>query len=382
MGDSTRRPTRIGDYETHPAADRFRLCNEQEFSDLVESMRAYGFDRETPAVLSRDGLLCDGRNRVRAALEVGVEPIFVTTEKTGDDLEHWILRTNVARRHLESHEKAKLAYESRELYKRRAKARQVEAGESFGKGSVPGREAIDGSKWTEEASQDFGTSAAQVERYQRVAESGEPDLVEAVDSGELSLKAASAEVARRKQDPALGGAQSLRGSAESAALSHQDGYDSDEWYTPRKYVDAVREVLGQIDLDPASNATAQEWIGAERHFTKDDDGLAQEWRGKVWLNPPYSQPLATNFGKKLIDEYLAGRVTEAVMVQNASTDTGWFHELAKRSTVCVTRGRINFDRECGGSAANRYGQVFFYFGRNRERFREVFSAFGLVGDLR
>ena len=368
-------------YRVHPAADRFRFCTDEEFADLVESMRAYGFDQETPAIKDRDGVLCDGRNRVRAAHVAGVEPIFITTLKEGDELEHWILRTNVARRHLESHEKAKLAYLSRELYQRRAKARLSASGGDRKSGSVPGRDPIDGAKWTEEAAQDFGTSAAQIERYARVAESGEADLLHAVDVGELSLKAASAEVARRKADPALGWAQGLR-AVGGWALSHQEGYDSDEWYTPRQYVEAARLVMGEIDLDPASNDVAQAWISAARFFTKDDDGLAREWSGRVWLNPPYSQPLASNFGAKLIEEWEAGRVKQAVMVQNASTDTSWFHELATRSTVCLTRGRINFDREDGGSGANRYGQAFFYFGPNIERFREVFGAFGLVGELR
>jgi hypothetical protein len=70
------------------------------------------------------------------------------------------------------------------------------------------------------------------------------------------------------------------------------------------------------------------------------------------------------------------------MVQNASTDTAWFHALASVSTVCLTRGRINFNRDTGGSAANRYGQCFFYFGKDTEKFRAVFGSFGLIGELR
>jgi phage N-6-adenine-methyltransferase len=169
-----------------------------------------------------------------------------------------------------------------------------------------------------------------------------------------------------------------------AATSSIEGYDSDEWYTPAKYVEAAREVLGEIDLDPASCEHAQRRIRARRFYTKRDDGLAQRWKGRVWLNPPYSQPLATQFADKLLEEHAIGRVTAAIMVQNSGTDTGWFHRVASRASICLVEGRINFDRESGGSARNRYAQVFFYLGDEdgHERFVERFAEHGLVGRLR
>jgi hypothetical protein len=47
--------------------------------------------------------------------------------------------------------------------------------------------------------------------------------------------------------------------------------------------------LGEIDLDPASNALAQSWIKAGNFFTIEDDGLKQQWFGRVWCNPPYGR---------------------------------------------------------------------------------------------
>jgi hypothetical protein len=60
-----------------------------------------------------------------------------------------------------------------------------------------------------------------------------------------------------------------------------------EWYTPPIYIEMARQVLGNINLDPASNHTAQEWIDAEAYYTKEDNGLIQPWFGSIWLNPPY-----------------------------------------------------------------------------------------------
>ena len=63
-----------------------------------------------------------------------------------------------------------------------------------------------------------------------------------------------------------------------------------EGYTPAIYIDSVYSVMGSINIDPASNKYANQTVKAELFFTKDDDGLKKSWNGKVFLNPPYSQP--------------------------------------------------------------------------------------------
>ena len=53
-----------------------------------------------------------------------------------------------------------------------------------------------------------------------------------------------------------------------------------EWYTPFNIIDLAREVLGVINVDPASNLIAQEWIKADKFYTKDTNGLDKPWKGK------------------------------------------------------------------------------------------------------
>lgn len=59
-----------------------------------------------------------------------------------------------------------------------------------------------------------------------------------------------------------------------------------EYYTPVEVIEAARTVLGHIDLDPCSCEAANEVVRADAYFTRVDDGLRRDWRGRVWVNPP------------------------------------------------------------------------------------------------
>ena len=86
--------------------------------------------------------------------------------------------------------------------------------------------------------------------------------------------------------------QSLKATKSPRAAAH-DG--NDEWYTPAGVVGAARAVMGRIDLDPASTPKANETVQAKAIYTVEDDGLIQPWRGRVFLNPPFSAQLKRAF---------------------------------------------------------------------------------------
>lgn len=165
-----------------------------------------------------------------------------------------------------------------------------------------------------------------------------------------------------------------------AHIRHNAG--ESEWYTPEPIIQAAREVLGAIDLDPATHEDAQVAIQARAYYTVETDGLKRPWSGRVWLNPPYSQPGIGQFCEKLVAEVAAGHVSAAIALTNNATDTAWGQSLlSAASAACFPRGRIAFWAP-GRESAPVQGQMLTYLGDARRRFREVFQTFGVVLDGR
>jgi ParB family chromosome partitioning protein len=164
--------------------------------------------------------------------------------------------------------------------------------------------------------------------------------------------------------------------ADPCHVSHNSV--ENEWYTPSKYIEAARTVMGSIDLDPASCELAQETVQASQYFTIDENGLIKEWRGNVWLNPPYSKESVGLFAAKLVEE--TANLSQAIVLVNNATDTQWFHEIASVATaICFVRGRVKFNDKNGKPANSPVqGQVCIYVGGNAEKFCLVFSSFGIV----
>jgi hypothetical protein len=153
---------------------------------------------------------------------------------------------------------------------------------------------------------------------------------------------------------------------------------SPEWYTPPEFIEMARTVMEAIDLDPASNATAQGWVKAAQFYTKDDNGLAQPWSGRVWCNPPYGK-FTKLFMQRGLEFYRAGQVSECIFLVNRS-GAAWYVDLQEEFTaLCQVRKRISFwTPEGKPEGSPRYNNDFLYLGTNPTRFREVFATVGRV----
>lgn len=157
-----------------------------------------------------------------------------------------------------------------------------------------------------------------------------------------------------------------------------------EWYTPEEFVELARDVMGSIDCDPASSDAANEIVCAKEYFTRDDDGLAKDWCGNVWMNPPYAAGVVSQFTQKLLDELECGNCKQAVVLLNNATDTLWFASLvSEAAAVCFKTGRIAFINQDGNAVAGAaQGQVFIYFGKRVSSFCKLFSRIGWVAEVK
>lgn len=161
--------------------------------------------------------------------------------------------------------------------------------------------------------------------------------------------------------------------------------DSDSWFTPKKYMDAARKVLGKFDLDPFSSPIANQTVQASKFFTINNSAFDNDWTSisgrkikTVWMNPPYGKVMSQACAK-FVEEFKAGSFEEGIVLTNNATETIWFKNLARcASAVCFTDHRIKFEAFDGKeSTGNTRGQTFFYFGKDYKKFHAEFKKFGL-----
>jgi ParB family chromosome partitioning protein len=159
-----------------------------------------------------------------------------------------------------------------------------------------------------------------------------------------------------------------------------------EWYTPADLLEAAYEVMGGIDLDPASSDAqqAQAPVKASQYFTVENSGLERPWCGRVWLNPPYARGWIDLFVNKIVTSYQSGEMCTGIMLTNSATETKWWQTAASAcDALCFRRGRVRFLKVVNGtlttgSSAPSHPHTLFYFGPDVPRFVRIFGRFGLV----
>lgn len=176
---------------------------------------------------------------------------------------------------------------------------------------------------------------------------------------------------------------SLWGTPSSAHVSRSSG--KVEWYTPPGIIRNARNVMGGIDLDPASTKTANKIVRAGRFLTEQDDALDENtsWRtegGRVWLNPPYRQPDINVFASRLLREIDYGTVKQCVWLSNNATETKWGNLLLSHASVmCFPARRIAFlNQDLEPENRPLQGQMLLGFGPDLDYqvFAREFSYLG------
>ena len=128
--------------------------------------------------------------------------------------------------------------------------------------------------------------------------------------------------------------------------SHQSArMKNDEWLTPP----SILKALGKFDLDPCA-PVSRPWDMAKIHYSKDENGLALDWFGRVWLNPPYGRE---------VDRWLARMVSHgcgtALIFARTETDSFFKYVWNAAAAVLFLKGRLHFHYVNGMRAAHNSG---------------------------
>lgn len=112
---------------------------------------------------------------------------------------------------------------------------------------------------------------------------------------------------------------------------------TDEWATPQELFDPL-DAEFHFTLDPCST---DQNAKCAKHYTKVQDGLAQDWTGEtVWCNPPYGRDVG-KWIRKCYEHFMGGGT--AVLLLPARTDTKVFHEyIYGKAEIRFIRGRVRF----------------------------------------
>ena len=129
----------------------------------------------------------------------------------------------------------------------------------------------------------------------------------------------------------------------------------DEWLTPPEIIKA----LGEFDLDPCI-PIIRPWDTAKHHFNINDNGLMQNWFGRVWCNPPYG-----NYTEQWLQK--AAMHGNTICLIFARTETKMFFQYIwnKADAIFFIKGRLKFYHVTGkqGDSAGA-PSVLIAYGQN------------------
>ena len=174
-------------------------------------------------------------------------------------------------------------------------------------------------------------------------------------------------------------------------MNIQHSSATNEWYTPASVMGLVREVLGPLDLDPASCARANQTVQATTYLDQTYDALANKWPAArtVFLNPPGGRKgkrsNAILFWERLLQYRVEEPTFEHAIFVAFSIE---FLQTSQSSSMpamalplCVPRQRIRFDSPSMTEQSPSHSNALIYVqGRTNasERFAEVFRNLGYV----
>lgn len=135
--------------------------------------------------------------------------------------------------------------------------------------------------------------------------------------------------------------------------------NSEDWETPQDFFDKLNEKYG-FELDVCATSANSK---CDKYFTKEQDGLKQEWEGVCWMNPPYGRQIKL-WMKKAYESSLQGAIV--VCLVPSRTDTAWWHDYAMKGDITFLRGRLKFS---GSKNSAPFPSAVVVFGERKDELR-------------
>jgi hypothetical protein len=142
----------------------------------------------------------------------------------------------------------------------------------------------------------------------------------------------------------------------------------------------VREVLGEIGLDPFSCAGANIIVGAKQFFMPGHAPFRRAWSAEtVFIHPPASRRVLSKIPKKFLKAWSRCHIQQAIILLDVSSPEPWYDRLvASADAICLTHRPIPFLTPTGDTHTSGAQQAFLYFGSDPALFREVFASVGAI----
>jgi hypothetical protein len=188
--------------DAHPATNLFPMMSDADLQDLADDIGRQGL---LQPIILHEGLILDGRNRLKACELAGVEPRFEEWAPT-DSPFAWVISTNLHRRHLTTTQREAIAVEAAlPLAEEDARKRQtahLKRGASVPSASIDahGERSPSHGRAATLAAEAFGVSSVQVQRAKKVKQES-PELFEQLKEGKTNVNAAMRQLGARPAAP-------------------------------------------------------------------------------------------------------------------------------------------------------------------------------------
>lgn len=172
-------------------------------------------------------------------------------------------------------------------------------------------------------------------------------------------------------------------------MNIQHSSRTDRWFTPAQIILMIKQVLGEIDLDPASEELANKPIGAKRIITEKEDGLETEWPPgcTVYLNPPGSKrnnkSMSALFWEKLMEYRRLGGLKHAIYMgfslEQLAITQKYHDKKMIEFPLCIPSSRIKFVNPAIEKHSPSHSNVIVYVPGSLDKTDEFIEIFLDIG---